>query len=124
MTRPNGIIIAIDGPAGSGKSTTARETARRLGYTYLDTGAMYRTVALAVLRAGEDPDDPAAAETVASRIRIDLEPSPDGQRTRLDGEDVSAAIRENAVSDAASRVAVHPGVRRALVARQQEMGGR
>lgn len=122
MSRPNGIVVAIDGPAGSGKSTTARGVARKLSYTYLDTGAMYRAVALAVLTADADPDDAGRATDVAAHSRIELQPSPEDQRTLLDGADVSEAIRNPAVSDAASRVAVHPGVREVLVKRQQEMG--
>jgi cytidylate kinase len=104
------MVIAIDGPAGAGKSTVARALAERLGYTYLDTGAMYRTVALGALESG----DPAAG--VAERARIEL-----GERVQLDGRDVTDAIRTPAVSEEASRIAGDPAVRAALVRRQQEI---
>jgi cytidylate kinase len=103
------MVIAIDGPAGAGKSSVARAVARELGFTYLDTGAMYRCVALA---AGAD-DSPAQ---VAQRIAIEV-----GDRVLLDGRDVTEAIRSPAVSEAASRVAADPGVRAALVAKQQAL---
>jgi CMP/dCMP kinase len=111
------MVIAIDGPAGAGKSTVARGVADALGITYLDSGAMYRCVALAALHAGVDLDDPAATAELAAGLRIDL----DGARVVLDGEDVSAAIREPEATAAASRVSVHPGVRTAMVARQREL---
>jgi cytidylate kinase len=104
------MVIAIDGPAGAGKSTVARAVAQRLGFTYLDTGAMYRAVALGALRSGEEP------AAVAERARIDV-----AERVRLDGDDVSEAIRTPEVSAAASRVAADPAVRTALVRRQQEI---
>jgi cytidylate kinase len=111
------MIIAIDGPAGAGKSTVARALAERLGFTYLDSGAMYRSVALAALLAGADPDDPGAVGELASASRIDLA---DGV-VSLDGEDVSRAIRRPEVTEVASRVSVHPQVRDAMVARQREL---
>jgi cytidylate kinase len=111
------MVIAIDGPAGAGKSTVARALADELGFTYLDSGAMYRCVALAALRRDLDPDDPEGMAELAGSIAISLE----GERVELDGEDVSAAIREPAVSEASSRVSVHPGVREAMVARQREL---
>ncbi len=117
-----GIVVAIDGPAGSGKSTTARAVAQQLGYIYLDTGAMYRALGLAVLRSGHDPDDAATAASVARDIQIAFKQGIQGQRVLLDGSDVSVDIRAPAASDAASRVAVHEGVRQVLVARQQEIG--
>lgn len=108
------MLVAIDGPAGAGKSTVARALARELGYTYLDTGAMYRCVALAQLRApGEQ------APVLARRLRIEL--AGDGGPVLLDGVDVSDAIRSPEVSQAASVVAADAGVREALVARQQEL---
>jgi CMP/dCMP kinase len=100
------MVIAIDGPAGAGKSTVARAVARELGFTYLDTGAMYRAVALAA-----HDDDPAA---VARRIAIDV-----GDRVLIDGEDVTDRIREPDISERASKVAADQGVRTALVAKQQ-----
>jgi cytidylate kinase len=111
------MVIAIDGPAGAGKSTVARALATELGFTYLDSGAMYRCVALAALRRGADPDDAGAMTELAGSIVISLQ----GERVELDGGDVSAAIREPAVTEASSRVSVHPGVREAMVARQREL---
>jgi cytidylate kinase len=104
------MVIAIDGPAGAGKSTVARAVAQRLGFTYLDTGAMYRCVGLAARRSGE----PAAA--VARRVTLEL-----GERVLLDGEDVTDAIRTPEASEAASTVAADPEVRLALVAKQQQI---
>jgi cytidylate kinase len=111
------MVIAIDGPAGAGKSTVARALAQRLGFTYLDSGAMYRCVALAALEQGADLDDGAAMDELAGSLAIEL----DGDRVALAGRDVSAAIREPRVSEASSRVSVHPGVREAMVARQREL---
>jgi cytidylate kinase len=113
------MVIAIDGPAGAGKSTVARALAAALGFTYLDSGAMYRCVALAALREGADGDDGAAITAIVAALSIEL----DGERVLLDGEDVSAAIREPRVSEASSRVSVHPGVREALVERQRQLIG-
>src|SRR4051794_4268275 len=103
------MVIAIDGPAGAGKSTVARAVAERLGFTYLDTGAMYRCVGLA---ASREPDTPAGE--LAAHVDIQL-----GEQVLLDGEDVTRAIRAPGVSEAASRVAADPAVRAALVAKQQ-----
>jgi cytidylate kinase len=110
-------VIAIDGPAGAGKSTVARALARRLGLTYLDSGAMYRAVALAALRQGVDLDDGERLGELAGGLEIDLE----GAIVTLNGADVSSEIREPQVSAAASRVSVHPQVREAVVARQRTM---
>jgi cytidylate kinase len=118
--RPRGLIIAIDGPSGAGKSTAGRALAARLGYAFLDTGAMYRALALQALRRGVALNDAEALAALARRSRIDL--APHGQGVRLDGEDVTAAIRTREVSAAASRVSVHGEVRREMVARQREMG--
>jgi cytidylate kinase len=109
------VVIAIDGPAGAGKSSVARALASRLGFTYLDSGAMYRCVALGCIESGVDPDDPAAAAEVASRISIDL----DGPEVRLDGRSVTAEIRTPEVTEAASRVSVHPAVRETMVDHQR-----
>jgi len=111
------MVIAIDGPAGAGKSTVARGLAATLGFTYLDSGAMYRCVALACERSGADPDDPLAATAVAENLDLTFE----GERVLLAGEDVSGRLREPAVSALASRVSVHSGVREAMVARQREL---
>ncbi len=104
------MIVAIDGPAGAGKSSVARAVAARLGFTYLDTGAMYRAVALAALRRG------APAAEVAAGLRVSV-----GERVLLDGEDVSAEIRAPEVSEAASRAAAEPAVRAAMVAEQRRL---
>jgi cytidylate kinase len=111
------MMIAIDGPAGAGKSTVARALARRLGITYLDSGAMYRCVALAALRRRTSLDDGAALGRLARKIDIGL----DGERVQLDGDDVSEAIRGPDVTAAASRVSVHPEVRAAMVERQRAL---
>lgn len=104
--------IAIDGPAGAGKSTLARRLAERLGYLYVDTGAIYRTVALAVLRAGVDPADEAGVGGLLGGLDVKMAYGEDGvQRMYLAGEDVSAAIREHRVSGAASKVSAIPAVR-------------
>jgi cytidylate kinase len=109
------MLIAIDGPAGAGKSTVARALAARLALTYLDSGAMYRCVALAAIRSGASLNDPDALAALARGLEI----APDGDRVLLDGEDVTRAIREPEVSAAASRVSVHQGVREAMVERQR-----
>jgi cytidylate kinase len=111
------MLIAIDGPAGAGKSTVARGVADALGLTYLDSGAMYRCVALAALERGVDLDDEAEVSRLADSLAIEL----NGDRVTLDGRDVSAAIREPRVSEASSQVSVHQGVRGAMVARQREL---
>ena len=113
------IIVAIDGPAGAGKSTLARRIAARLGFLYIDTGAMYRVVALSALRRGISLDEPLKLEQLAVASEIDL--TPEG-RVLLNGEDVTEAIREPAVSQAASKVSAVPGVRRAMVVLQRRMG--
>jgi len=111
------MVIAIDGPAGAGKSTVARALAERLGFTYLDSGAMYRCVALATLRANADPDDPAEVTPIAQDLDLRMAPG----TVAIAGEDVSTAIRTPEVSAAASRVSVHPGVREAMVERQRAL---
>lgn len=111
------MVIAIDGPAGAGKSSVARAVAAALGFTYLDSGAMYRCVALAATRRSADLGDSEALGELARSLRIELGEG----RVRLDGEDVGAAIREPAVTEAASRVSVHPPVREAMVAEQRRL---
>ena len=111
------MVIAIDGPAGAGKSTVARAVADALGFTYLDSGAMYRCVAVAGIEQGADLDDPEAIGAVARSLRIEL----DGDCVGLDGRDVSVSIREPRVTEASSRVSVHPAVREAMVARQRQL---
>ena len=103
-------VIAIDGPAGAGKSTVARAVAKALGYTYLDSGAMYRSVALVASRRGADP------AAIASQLRIDP-----GDRVLVDGEDVTDQLRDPAVSEAASQAAADPAVRKAMVAQQRRL---
>lgn len=114
------VIIAIDGPAGSGKSSTAREVARRLGALYIDTGAMYRAVALKAIRAGLKPETEEFA-TLAATVHVVLEPSGTGVRVVLDGEDVSGAIRSEEVSGMSSRVSQRVDVRQRMVALQRTM---
>jgi cytidylate kinase len=104
------MVVAIDGPAGAGKSSVARAVAADLGFTYMDSGAMYRSVALAALERHEQP------AAVAHALRISL-----GERVLVDGRDVTAAIRDPAVSEAASRAAADPAVRRAMVAEQRRL---
>jgi cytidylate kinase len=116
------LIIAIDGPAGAGKSTTAREVARRLGYLYIDTGAMYRAVALKALREGTSMQDETALTRIATAAELRLEPDRGGVRVFLDGEEVSDAIRSPEVSALSSVVSAVPGVRAQMVKRQREMG--
>ena len=115
------LIVAIDGPAGAGKSTIARSLASSLGYAYLDSGAMYRCVALRGLESGADVDDAAAMGGIASDIDIRFEPG-NPQRVALGDRDVTGRIREADVAAAASRVSVHSAVRRAMVARQRALG--
>jgi len=117
------MIVTIDGPAGSGKSTAARELARRLGAAYLDTGAMYRAVALRALRQGADLDDAEAMTRQAGEACLRLEASADATRVMLDGEDVSTEIRSMRVTQATPYVARVPDVRDALIAKQRQIGG-
>jgi cytidylate kinase len=118
------LIVAIDGPAGAGKSTVARALAARLGVAYIDTGAMYRAVGLAAKEHGMGLplEDPQAVAELAAQSTIALEPGPDGTRVSLDGRDVSDAIRQPEISLYASAVSAIPGVRRSLVAQQQRLG--
>jgi CMP/dCMP kinase len=116
------IIIAIDGPAGSGKSTVASLLAKKYHYVNIETGAMYRALALKALETGVSLDDEAALHMLARTSRIDLVPNPDGNRVLLDGKDVTQRIREQDVTDGASRVSVHPEVREWMVNSQRAMG--
>jgi cytidylate kinase len=119
--RPRGLVIALDGPSGAGKSSAGRALAARLGYVYIDTGAMYRALALKALHDGVDlaAAGPLAALFRASTIEL---VAGDAGRVRLDGVDVSGAIRAPEISAAASQVSVHPEVRREMVARQRVLG--
>jgi cytidylate kinase len=121
---PRNLIVAIDGPVGSGKSTLARRVAAMLGYVYIDTGAMYRAVALKAMRNRlpklDETSEPLVA--LAGATRIDLRAVDGSQQVLLDGEDVTTAIRKPEVAQAASKVAVNPGVRHVLVAEQRRAG--
>jgi len=115
-------VIAIDGPAGSGKSTVARLVAQKLGYAYIETGAMYRAVALLALRHGTGTSDAAALESLARSADMRFEPSENGNRLLVNGEDLTDAVRTPEITAAASVVSAVPGVRRALVERQRDLG--
>jgi cytidylate kinase len=117
-------VVALDGPAGSGKSTVARATARALGWRFVDTGATYRAVTLHVLRAGVDLEDQAAVAAAAEKAVLELETDPARSCVRLDGEDVSAEIRGPAVTAAVSAVSAVPAVRRQLIVLQRRLMGR
>lgn len=119
----DGAVIAIDGPSGSGKSSTARGVAVALGLRYLDTGAMYRAVTWAVLAAGADPDDPAAVAGLADRLDVQSGTDPQAPTIAVDGVDVSGEIRSPAVTNAVSAVSAAPAVRAQMVARQRELVG-
>ncbi len=114
-------VIAIDGPAGSGKSTTAKAVARRLGWRFIDTGAMYRALALAVMEAGGDPEREADVRPVLERVNITLGFG-ENPPVYLEGEDVSPRIRTPEVSQGASQVSVHPFVRKRMVQLQRQLG--
>ncbi|OBH51304.1 cytidylate kinase [Mycobacterium sp. E2479] len=114
-------MIAIDGPAGTGKSSVSRGLAQALGARYLDTGGMYRTVTLAVLRAGIDPADADAVARAAQTVEMSVDYQPDGDRYFLCGEDVSTEIRGDRVTASVSAVSAVPAVRTRLVAMQREM---
>ncbi|OBF10017.1 (d)CMP kinase [Mycobacterium sp. 852002-10029_SCH5224772] len=115
------VVVAIDGPAGTGKSSVSKGLAKALGARYLDTGGMYRMVTLAVLRADIDPTDTQAVGRIAEAVRMSVDYHPDGDRYFLDGEDVSAEIRGDPVTASVSAVSSVPAVRSRLVALQREM---
>ncbi|MCG5433117.1 (d)CMP kinase [Mycobacterium sp. MYCO198283] len=117
------VVVAIDGPAGTGKSSVSRGLARALGARYLDTGAMYRLVTLAVLRAGVDPSDTAAVEAATADVPLSVGYDPDDVRAYLAGDDVSAEIRGDEVTRAVSAVSAIPAVRTRLVGIQRELAG-
>jgi cytidylate kinase len=118
------IIVAIDGPAGAGKSTIARHLAERFGLLNLESGAMYRAFALKALRSGTPVSDAAALEALAEKTTITLEPAESGNRVFLDGEEVTAHLRDAAVTEAASKVSVFPPIRARMVKLQQQLGAR
>ncbi|HEV8494529.1 MAG TPA: (d)CMP kinase, partial [Candidatus Angelobacter sp.] len=116
------LVIAIDGPAGSGKSTLAALLARRYNYTNIETGAMYRALAFKAIEGGVSLDDEKKLAALADESRIELVPNPEGNRVLLDGTDVTECLRSQEVTDAASKVSVHPAVREWMVAAQRKMG--
>jgi cytidylate kinase len=116
-------VIALDGPSGTGKSTVARGLARRLGFRYLDTGAMYRAITWAVLREGVDPEDADAVAELAARTQVTVTTDPDDQHVTVDGQPVDRKIRSQAVTTAVSPVSAVPAVRALLVAAQRELIG-
>jgi cytidylate kinase len=121
---PDPLIIAIDGPSGAGKSTLGRMLARELNLLYIDTGSMYRAVALAVMESSVNSNDDVAVGSLAGRVEIDLRGDPDSIQVMLEGRDVTEAIRSEEVTHMSSIVSTIPQVRRAMVERQREMGKR
>jgi cytidylate kinase len=122
-TPPTALAVAIDGPMGSGKSTVAREVARRLAFRYVDTGAMYRAIAVAAVRRGVLVDDPAALALLARTTTLTVTPGSDGaSRVLVDGEDVTSELRSVQVNQIVAKVARAPGVREVLSALQRSMG--
>ena len=122
LTRFRDKVIAIDGPAGSGKSTTAKILAARLGYKYLDTGAMYRALTWFALNHGVEPSDGERLKRLAAQVSIEFETHEDENRVSINGEDVTSEIRKPEVTTRVSEVSAHRGVRQAMVVKQQDMG--
>lgn len=122
MSHP--LIIAIDGPSGAGKSTLGRMLARELNLLYIDTGSMYRAVALAVMESSVNSNDYVAVGSLAGRVEIDLQGDPDSIQVTLEGRDVTEAIRSEEVTHMSSIISTIPEVRRAMVERQRDMGKR
>ena len=122
MSTARKLVIAIDGPAGSGKSTIAARLAKKLGYVNLESGAMYRALALKAMERQVSLDDGEALRELADGTAIELEPCGEGNRVLLDGRDVSQRIRDTDVTAAASRVSIHPRLREVMVGRQRELG--
>lgn len=122
MDKGKRIVIAIDGPAGSGKSTLAARLARKYGYVNIETGAMYRALALKAIEARVPFNDATRLAELARKSTIDLQPTSDGNRVLLDGRDVTDRVRRHDVTEAASQVSVHPPVREWMVNRQRELG--
>jgi len=121
---PKKLIVAIDGPSGAGKSTLGRMLARALDLLYLDTGSLYRAVALAVMESSVNASDDVAVGSLASRVDIDLKGDPDSLRVWLEGRDVTEQIRSEEVTELSSIISTIPAVRRAMVARQRELAER
>jgi cytidylate kinase len=121
---PKNLIVAIDGPSGAGKSTLGRMLARALNLLYLDTGSMYRAVALAVMESSVSASDDVAVGSLASRVDIDLKGDPESLRVWLEGRDVTEQIRSEEVTEMSSIISTIPAVRQAMVARQRELGRR
>ncbi len=124
MNERKPLTVAIDGPAGAGKSTVARALAQRFGLLNLESGAMYRAFALKAIEAGIATNDAAALEALAHATQVRLEPGQDGNRVLLDGVDVTSQLRTPQITAAASEVSVHPPIRRWLVALQQALGSK
>ena len=121
-SRPKGKVIAIDGPAGSGKSTTAKIVAERLGFIYLDTGAMYRALTFYALKNNINPSDEKRLSEIADELPLEFRPKNGGNLVYLDGRDVSSEIRAPEVTKNVSEVSAHASVRKAMVAKQKEFG--
>ncbi|MBR9980525.1 MAG: (d)CMP kinase [Desulfatitalea sp.] len=123
VTQPRrAMVVTIDGPAGSGKTTVSKLLARRLGYRYLDTGALYRAVAVAVQQSDANPDDDTALAALCGRIHLDLQETADGARVLLDGKDITGALRAPAISLLASTISARPVVRTFLLETQRTLG--